>query len=304
MAVGSGPSGDGQKKVLIIDDDHGVVGIVKDGLESIGLRVVVAFDGVQGVLQAHQTMPDVVLLDFNMPAGGGATVYERLRNSTDTCRIPIVFTTVVPIEEVRGRIRPGPQTYFLKKPVTLQQLRMVLGQVLGVALAEVSSVAAAPSPAPAPATVAPPVPLQAPAPAGVKHHEFEVRVTYADTDKMGVIYYANYFRYFELGRTELMRSLGLRYRDLEADRKILLPVVEARCEYLGPSRYDDLLLVRTRLARLGPASVTFGYEIIDKASADRLVATGYTRHAVVGERWRPMRVPDDLKALLRPYVKP
>ncbi|MBI5200184.1 MAG: acyl-CoA thioesterase, partial [Elusimicrobia bacterium] len=148
----------------------------------------------------------------------------------------------------------------------------------------------------------PPSPLKS-EPGEGKFHEFEVRVTYADTDKMGIIYYANYFRYFELGRTELMRSLGVRYRDLEVERKLYIPIVEARCQYVGPSRYDDLLIVRTWLSWMGPASVCFQYEIYDRESADRLVARGFSRHAVVNDRWRPTKIPADLSVLLAPFVK-
>lgn len=360
------------KKVLVIDDDVSMVGTLKDGLESSGFRVAVAYDGLQGVLAAHQFSPDIIFLDFNLPAGGGASVYGKLRNSTDTCRIPVVFITGVAVENVKGHIRPGPFTYFLKKPVSLTQMIIVLGKVLGVPVpapvpAEASPESApvsaretaAPGGAPAassPSSAASPDPnardsapparspeeapahspsptvifpasssafTSPPAPVGLvpsdgpdaagepggtgrepgpRQHEFQVRVTYSDTDKMGIIYYANYFKLFELGRTELMRSLGVRYRDLEADRKLFLPVVDASCQYLGPSRYDDLLVVRTWLARLGPASVSFHYEILDRDSADRVVACGLTRHAVVNERWQPVRVPEDLRRLLEPYV--
>src|SRR5262249_45905998 len=152
-------------------------------------EIAVAHDAVQAVAKALEFRPAAILLDFNMPAGGGATAYERLRNSTETARIPVIFTTGIQLDEVQGRIRPGPQTFFLKKPVSLKQLEDMLQRVLH------------PEP-------------EAPAGAKLRRHEFEVRVTYADTDKMGIIYYANYFRYFEVGRTEFMRSLGVRYRDL------------------------------------------------------------------------------------------
>ncbi len=134
-------------------------------------------------------------------------------------------------------------------------------------------------------------------------HEFAVRVAFADTDKMGVSYYANYFKYFETGRTELLRSLGVRYRDLEADKKLYLPAVEARCRYLAPSRYDDLLIVRTWLASLGQASISFEHEIFDQDSGDLLVARGHTRHAVVNEQWRPAKIPEEIRGLLQPYVR-
>jgi acyl-CoA thioester hydrolase len=135
-----------------------------------------------------------------------------------------------------------------------------------------------------------------------KLHEFGVRVTYADTDKLGIIYYANYFKYFEQGRTELLRSLGVRYRDLEIQRKLFLPAVEARCRYLAPSRYDDLLIVRTWISSMGMASVSFENEVLDQDLGGKKVARGFSRHAVVNDLWRTARIPEDLKKLLEPYV--
>lgn len=281
-----------QKTVLIIDDDQTLVAPLKDGLESIGYKVAVAFDGLQGVLQAHQCQPDVVILDFNMPGGGGVSVYERLRKSQDTAKTPIIFSTVVSMEEVKSKINASPQTFFLKKPVGLNQFIGVLNSILGKE---------------APLATAPPFNAVLPdlpkvAPKASKFHEFAVRVTYADTDKMGIIYYANYFKYFEQGRTELLRSLGVRYRDLEVQRKLFIPAVEARCRYLAPSRYDDLLTVRTWISSLGVASISFANEIYDRDLNDRKVATGFSRHALVNDLWRPAKVPDDLRRLLQPYV--
>ncbi|MFH1726773.1 MAG: thioesterase family protein, partial [Elusimicrobiota bacterium] len=144
----------------------------------------------------------------------------------------------------------------------------------------------------------------APGPPAGKHHQFEVRVTYADTDRLGIIYYANYLKYFELGRTELLRMLGIRYRDLETDRKIFLPAVESRCEYIAPCRYDDLVRVQTWISWMGPASLCFQNEVRNREDSDRLVARGFTRHAVVDEYWKPTRVPKDLRDRLLPYVAP
>ena len=131
-----------------------------------------------------------------------------------------------------------------------------------------------------------------------------VRVAYADTDKMGVVYYANYFRFFEQGRTELLRGLGARYRDLELRRKLYLPVAEASCRYVSPGRYDDLLLVSTWVSGLGKASVSFAYEVQDAEDPARRVAAGRTRHALVNELWKPARLPDDLRAALEPFLGP
>jgi acyl-CoA thioester hydrolase len=289
------------KTVLIIDDDQTLVAPLKDGLESIGYRVAVAFDGVQGVLQAHQARPDVIILDFYMPGGGGRTVYERLRQAVDTRVVPIIFSTVVTLEEVKGQITPSSHTYFLRKPVGLSQVISVLNSVLGENRAALPAAAPVPKPAPLPPASAP-RPRQAPRHKSPKFHEFQVRVTYADTDKLGIIYYSNYFKYFEEGRTELMRSLGVRYRDLELQRKIYLPAVETGCRYLSPSRYDDLLVVRTWLSSMGIASVRFENEIYDQEHGNRRLARGFSRHAVVNDLWRTTRIPDDLRRLLEPYV--
>lgn len=283
-----------QKTILIIDDDQTMVAPLKEGLESIGYKIAVAFDGLQGVLQAHQSRPDVIILDFNMPGGGGVSVYERLRKAPDTAQTPIIFSTAVAVEEVKRRITPSPQTFFLKKPIGLNQFIAVLNSVLGNAAPPAMILTAAPA--------APGKALQTGVVKKPKFHEFAVRVTYADTDKMGIIYYANYFRYFEQGRTELLRSLGVRYRDLEVQRKLFIPAVEANCHYLAPSRYDDLLVVRTWISSLGMASISFENEIYDKDLGDKKVARGHSRHALVNDLWRTAKVPEDLRRLLEPYV--
>ncbi len=129
-----------------------------------------------------------------------------------------------------------------------------------------------------------------------------MRVTYADTDKAGIIYYANYLKYLEQGRTELLRSLGVRYRDLEVQRKLFLPVVSAHCEYLAPSRYDDLLTIRTWISELGRASISFECWVLDSELGGKVVARVRSRHAIVTSLWKPTRVPADLRALLAPYI--
>jgi len=135
-------------------------------------------------------------------------------------------------------------------------------------------------------------------------HDFAVRVTYADTDQMGVVYYANYLRYFEQGRTELLRSLRTNYRDLELRHGLYLPVTEAVCRYEAPGRYDDLLLVRTWVLTLGRASISFAYEMLATDAPGRRLAVGRTRHAVVDEAWKPARLPGDLRAALAPFQGP
>lgn len=110
-------------------------------------------------------------------------------------------------------------------------------------------------------------------------HEHPIRVTYADTDKMGVVYYANYLRYMEVGRAEFMRSRGWTYREMEREG-LVLPVVRAECDYRAPARYDDLLIVRTVLETVTRVRVVFRYEVYREGESEPL-ATGTTHHAFV-----------------------
>jgi acyl-CoA thioester hydrolase len=131
--------------------------------------------------------------------------------------------------------------------------------------------------------------------------EARVRVIYGDTDQMGVVYYANYFRYFEFARSEYFRAHGGSYRDLERKGRFL-PVVEASCSYKGPARYDDLLLIRTEISELRRASLTFAYEL-RRQSDERILCTGRTVHACVGPDGKPVRIPEQLATLLQPSAQ-
>ncbi|MFH1724545.1 MAG: response regulator, partial [Elusimicrobiota bacterium] len=154
-----------ERTVLIIDDDQVLVAAIKEGLETLGFKVAAAYDGLQGVLQAHQSKPSAIMLDFNMPAGGGAGVYERLRASTDTVQIPIIFVTGVTVQEVKGKIRSTPNTYFLRKPISVSQLQKVLDKILGPQGAAPASAQAPPQPRAAPPTPGlPPQPRPLPQP--------------------------------------------------------------------------------------------------------------------------------------------
>jgi acyl-CoA thioester hydrolase len=123
-----------------------------------------------------------------------------------------------------------------------------------------------------------------------------IRVRYAETDKMGVVYYANYFVWFEVGRTELLRTLGWSYREMEADG-VALPVIEAHCEYRQPARYDDELEVRTRAALVSPVCLGFDYEVVRRGD-DVVTAVGRTVHAAVRADGKPCRLPERVRALL------
>ncbi len=122
-----------------------------------------------------------------------------------------------------------------------------------------------------------------------------VRVRYAETDQMGVVYHSNYFIWFEVGRTDLLRGNGWTYREMEADG-VSLPVIEARCEYRQPARYDDDLEIRTTGSLMSPVRVAFAYEIV-RPSDQQTVATGQTVHAAIDRNGRPCRLPDRVKGL-------
>ena len=129
---------------------------------------------------------------------------------------------------------------------------------------------------------------------GVLRHE--VRVIFGDTDQMGVVYYANYLRYFEGARAAYWRALGKSYKDLEA-WGVALPVVEAHCHYRRSAHYEDLLGVETWVSELRGASLRFSYRIVRGDDSD-LVAEGMTRHAVLGSDGRLRALPPMLRAAI------
>jgi acyl-CoA thioester hydrolase len=135
-------------------------------------------------------------------------------------------------------------------------------------------------------------------------HGFELRIRYADVDPMGWAYYGNYLRWFEVGRAEMIRSLGRSYRSIEEDSGILLPVLEARCRYFHGARYDELVRIETGLLARARASVTFGYRVLGE-DGERC-AIGLTQHCFTDRAAKLVRPPADLAALLdsAPPVEP
>ncbi len=129
-------------------------------------------------------------------------------------------------------------------------------------------------------------------------HETHIRVRYQETDQMGVVYHSNYLNYFEIGRTELLRTLGLSYREIEA-RGYLLAVTEIQMKIHASAFYDDLLLVRTKVEGYGPASIRFQYEISHRETG-REIASGSTSLACLNAEKRPQRLPKELLACLQP----
>ncbi|MBZ4401770.1 thioesterase family protein [Myxococcus faecalis] len=127
--------------------------------------------------------------------------------------------------------------------------------------------------------------------------EARLRVIYGDTDQMGVVYYANYFRYFEFARSEFFRARGGSYRELEGSG-LMLPVAEASCAYKAPARYDDMLVIRASVSELRRASVVFTYELFREGEPRTLLCTGRTLHACVGRDGKPTRLPESVARLL------
>lgn len=127
-------------------------------------------------------------------------------------------------------------------------------------------------------------------------HRFALRVRYGDTDQMGFAYYANYLRWFEIGRAEMLRDLGLSYRSVEEDLGVSLPVLEASCRYHRPARYDDALVVETAVAVLKRASVRFAYRVLREDG--ELLAEGHTEHCFLARDGRPVRMPHALEVLM------
>ena len=122
-----------------------------------------------------------------------------------------------------------------------------------------------------------------------------VRVRYAETDAMGVVYYANYLVWFEVGRTDLLREAGWSYREMEFEG-FSLPVIEVQCVYKQPARYDDTLDLRTTGTLVSPVRVRFDYELVT-APGGATLATGYTVHATLGRDGRPCRLPERARAV-------
>jgi acyl-CoA thioester hydrolase len=112
------------------------------------------------------------------------------------------------------------------------------------------------------------------------------RPIYADTDAMGIVYHANYLRFFEMGRTEFLREIGFPYKRLDSDEGVMLPLADVSIKYKKPALYDELLEIRTTIAELKNASVTMAYEIYNEKG--ELLTTGKTRHAVTDENIKPI----------------
>ena len=121
--------------------------------------------------------------------------------------------------------------------------------------------------------------------------ETTIRVRYAETDQMGVVYHGNYFTWFEVGRVELCRQLGFEYKQMEIEDDSYIVVADAHCRYKRPARFDDLLLIRTRVLTAQRRTVKFGYEVVHLESGE-LLATGDTMHVICDRLGRPKSLPE------------
>ena len=128
-------------------------------------------------------------------------------------------------------------------------------------------------------------------------HETLLRVRYAETDKMGVVYHANYLIWFEIGRTEFCRARGFSYREMEENDNAFLVVAESYCRYKASARYDDELIVRTHITELRRRSLRFGYEIV-RLSDGQVIAEGETGHVVTDPNGRVISLPENYRVAL------
>lgn len=131
-------------------------------------------------------------------------------------------------------------------------------------------------------------------------HRHTCRVLYGDTDSGGVVYYGNYLRFFEAGRTEFMRDHNLTYKSLE-DAGYILPVVECYSRYKAPAKYDDLIIIETSITDVKPVSCRFNYKILRRKD-EKLLVKGYTIHASVDKNGKLSKLPMDIVARLKKLV--
>jgi acyl-CoA thioester hydrolase len=129
--------------------------------------------------------------------------------------------------------------------------------------------------------------------------EVTVRVRYAETDQMGVVYYGNYYVYFEIGRVEYMRQRGVVYKQMEQEDDSFIVVAESHCRYHRPARYDDLLRIRTRVASVRRRTIGFAYQILNDATGE-LLATGDTLHVICDRQGKPKSLPEKYRKFFPP----
>ena len=137
----------------------------------------------------------------------------------------------------------------------------------------------------------------------IEYHDATVRVRYAETDQMGVVYHANYLVWFEVGRVELIRALGIEYKIMEKEDDCHIVVADAHCRYLQSAKYDEVLRIRTRIAESRNRIVKFSYEVFRDAD-DKLLAIGETTHIICGSNGRPKLLPAKYQHVFKSVVAP
>ena len=133
----------------------------------------------------------------------------------------------------------------------------------------------------------------------------KIRVRYAETDQMGIVYYANFFIWFEVGRVELLRHLGFHYKQMEIEDDCHFPVVEASCRYKSPAHYDDELVLETRVLAMRRSVLKFGYRLTrppQNGAGATLLAEGETTHVVVDRSLRKVPLPEKYVAVLQQFL--
>jgi len=141
--------------------------------------------------------------------------------------------------------------------------------------------------------------MQPESPAVVPIYEAQLRVRYAETDQMGVVYHSNYIVWFEVGRVEMLRQLGFTYRDMEKKDDIHIAVADVHCRFKAPARYDDLITIRTRLINVRGSVLHFGYQIV-RAEDGKTLAEGASVHIVVDSQFQRIHLPPKFMA---PFLK-
>jgi acyl-CoA thioester hydrolase len=127
----------------------------------------------------------------------------------------------------------------------------------------------------------------------MKRFETDIRVRYQETDNMGIVYYANYLVWFEVGRTEYLRSLGIVYTGIE-EKGLYLMVASVSCQYKSPARYDDLVRIQTWISEIKNSSMKFEYKLF---VGERLIATGESIHVFTNKSGHPVRMPEEIRSL-------
>jgi acyl-CoA thioester hydrolase len=135
------------------------------------------------------------------------------------------------------------------------------------------------------------------------HHDVTIRVRYAETDQMGVVYHSNYLIWFEVGRVELMRALGFDYKLMEIEDDTFIVVADVHCRYHHPARYDELLTVRTSILEAKNRTLKFGYELL-RQNDNKLLATGHTIHVACNRAGHVTHFPDKYKQAFLKLVVP